>query len=414
MRLRPHAVLFSGLWLFATPCHAQTADHSFTSLIGMHITGYQGWFSCPGDRTGLGWRHWFQGNPPAPPKLAIDMWPDTSGFDRDELCLTGLTLPSGAPAYLFSAENPKTVARHFRWMKDYGIDAAAVQRFESDLVRKPVRHVDVVLQNVIAAAEAAGRGFFIMYDVSGSDPEMVEKVEEDWNRLSNDLNITKEPSYVHHNGKPVVAFWGMGFHDRPITYQQSASLIHFFRSIKEPAALIGGVPTYWRTLQKDSRGDPEWANIYRSFDVVSPWIVGRLKTGAEANRFVQETMALDIKELRKVGIEYMPVLYPGMSFYNGQNGRIPINHIPRQCGNFYLNLARAELKLGARMIYSAMFDEINEGTAIFKVVPHQTGVPIGVKLTTLDDGNCKMASDGYLKLAGTVTKFLDPLKPGRN
>ena len=195
MRLRSLAVLFCFVGILATPSSAQTANHYFTSLFGMHVTGYQGWFSCPGDRTGLGWRHWFQGNPPSPPKLAIDLWPDTSGFDQDELCPTGLTLPSGGQAYLFSAENPKTVARHFRWMKDYGIDAAAVQRFESDLGPKPVKHVDIVLQNIIAAAKATGRGFFIMYDVSGSDPEMVEKVEEDWNKLTNELNITKEPSY---------------------------------------------------------------------------------------------------------------------------------------------------------------------------------------------------------------------------
>jgi hypothetical protein len=90
------------------------------------------------------------------------MWPDTSGFDQDELCPTGLTLPSGQQAYLFSAENSKTVARHFRWIRDYGIDAVAVQRFASDLVPKPVRHADIVLHNVIAAAKATGRGFFIM------------------------------------------------------------------------------------------------------------------------------------------------------------------------------------------------------------------------------------------------------------
>ena len=72
---------------------------------------------------------------------------------------------------MFSAENPKTVSRHFRWMKDYGIDAVAVQRFASELIPKTVRHVDIVLQNVIAAAKATGRGFFIMYDLSGSDPE---------------------------------------------------------------------------------------------------------------------------------------------------------------------------------------------------------------------------------------------------
>ena len=236
MRLKFLKLLFFCACCLAMPCSAQTAAHHyFTSLIGMHVAGYQGWFSCPGDRTGLGWRHWFQGRPPAPPKLAIDMWPDTYGFDPDELCPTGLTLPSGQQAYLFSAENPKTVSRHFRWMKDYGIDAVAVQRFASELIPKTVRHVDIVLQNVIAAAKATGRGFFIMYDLSGSDPEMVGRVEEDWKKLTSDPDITKEPSYVHHNGKPVVALWGTGFADRPITYEQSATLINFFKSGKEPA-----------------------------------------------------------------------------------------------------------------------------------------------------------------------------------
>ena len=171
-------------------------------------------------------------------------------------------------------------------------------------------------------------------------PNIVERVEEDWKKLTTDPNITKEPSYVHHNGKPVVALWGMGFADRPITYEQSAALINFFKSGKEPATLIGGVPTYWRTLERDSRADAEWARIYRSFDVLSPWIVGRLKTEAEADRFVQETMAPDIKELQKFGIEYMPVLYPGMSFYNGQNGRDSDKSYPSALWQFLYELGK--------------------------------------------------------------------------
>ena len=61
------------------------------------------------------------------------MWPDTSGFDRDELCPTSLRLPSGETANLFSSENRKTVARHFRWLKDYGVDVVALQRFEAGI-----------------------------------------------------------------------------------------------------------------------------------------------------------------------------------------------------------------------------------------------------------------------------------------
>jgi hypothetical protein len=255
-----------------------------------------------------------------------------------------------------------------------------------------------------------------MYDLSGSDPNMVERVEEDWKRLTRNLNITNDPNYVYHKGKPVVGLWGMGVADRPISSQQSSTLINFFRTLPQPVTLMGGVPAYWRTLERDSHRKAEWAGIYRSFDIVSPWIVGRLANETEADRFVQERMVPDIKELDRYGIDYMPVLYPGMSRYNGLNGKLSINHIPRRCGSFYINLAKAEINLGARMIYTAMFDEVNEGTAIFKIVAQKAGVPARAKLVTLDDGNCSMESDGYLKLAGTVTKAfrMSEQSKGRN
>ncbi|MEJ0081903.1 MAG: hypothetical protein WDM78_13365 [Puia sp.] len=40
--------------------------------------------------------------------------------------------------------------------------------------------------------------------------------------------------------------------------------------------------------------------------------------------------------------------------------------IPRQGGRFYWQLITTALKSGAPMLYVAMFDEVNEGTAIFK------------------------------------------------
>ena len=77
---------------------------------------------------------------------------------------------------------------------------------------------------------------------------------------------------------------------------QSATLINFFKGGKESATLIGGVPTYWRTLERDFHADAEWARIYRSFDIVSPWIVGRLKNEAEADWFEQERMASELRD----------------------------------------------------------------------------------------------------------------------
>jgi hypothetical protein len=84
---------------------AQTMDgaaHFYTTLRGIHVAGYQGWFACPGDgAVGVGWGHWFRGggNPQDPNSLAIDLWPDTSDLDADERCPTAFHLPSGAPAF---------------------------------------------------------------------------------------------------------------------------------------------------------------------------------------------------------------------------------------------------------------------------------------------------------------------------
>ena len=38
------------------------AAHFYTTLRGVHVAGYQGWFACPGDgAVGVGWGHWFRG-----------------------------------------------------------------------------------------------------------------------------------------------------------------------------------------------------------------------------------------------------------------------------------------------------------------------------------------------------------------
>ena len=94
--------------------------------------GYQGWFACPDDGSAVnGWVHWFQAETrnPSTANVTIDFWPDTSELDADELCPTPFTRPDGGPVYLYSNYNAKTVARHFEWMKEYGIHGVFLQRF---------------------------------------------------------------------------------------------------------------------------------------------------------------------------------------------------------------------------------------------------------------------------------------------
>lgn len=63
-------------------------------------------------------------------------WPSTRELDADELyTIPGLSLGSNStesrPAQVFSSRNPKTVRRHFRWMREHHIAGAFLQRFLS-------------------------------------------------------------------------------------------------------------------------------------------------------------------------------------------------------------------------------------------------------------------------------------------
>jgi hypothetical protein len=80
----------------------------------------------------------------------------------------------------------------------------------------------------------------------------------------------------------------------------------------------------------------------------------------------------------------------------------PSNQIPRLGGRFLWTQYVEAKRQGATMIYQAMFDEVDEGTAIFKVtndVPDGVGKSQFVPLEGLP-------SDFYLKLVGQGTRLL--------
>ncbi len=229
------------------------------SLDGKLMFGYQGWFGCPGDGSGLGtWEHWFQRDRPAgADAVRVDMWPDVSELDPDERCATPFKLADGSPADLFSSYNVKTVDRHFRWMKEHGLAGAFVQRFTVRLEQPAVQEFrDRVLQNAAAGALRHGRVFALMYDISGQPHEgLVERVEGDWRRLVDTLRLTEHPRYLHHRGRPLLSIWGFGIRDRNVTPDQAERLVDFFERNPDPryrVTLAGGLPCRWRTLGNDS------------------------------------------------------------------------------------------------------------------------------------------------------------------
>ena len=251
------AVLF-GLVPFA---RAQTSNVVDASTMNRKLLmGYQGWFACPGDGSAANrWMHWFRGNQPVASNVTVDLWPDISELDEDELFATGMTLPGGKPAKVYSAYTAKTVLRHFRWMQDNHLDGVFLQRFTSELSNPSSFALrNRVAANVQAGAEKYGRVFAVMYDISGQPTNtLLSMLTNDWNFLAGTLQVTASPRYLRHHGKPVVAIWGFGFSGRRDTPAQAAEAIHFFKAAG--CTVMGGVPAYWRTLNGYAQTNAAWA-----------------------------------------------------------------------------------------------------------------------------------------------------------
>ncbi|MBL8176565.1 MAG: hypothetical protein JNK48_17950, partial [Bryobacterales bacterium] len=372
--------------------------------------GYQGWFACASDDAGR-WVHWFRGTPTLE-ALTVDMYPDVSELDTDEHCpVPGLTI-GDKPAVLFSSRNAKTVNRHFRWMKDYGLDGVLVQRFVGGIRGKQAEG-DVVLRNIMAAASEHGRAFAIEYDISGGNPDTFHQtLKDDWVYLVEKMKVTEHPMYLHHNGKPVVSIWGMGLDDGPghppEDAQVAKDLIAWF---KQHATYMGGTPSRWGTLTNDSKKTPDWGETYAMMDIVQPWTVGRYATVELADRWKDNMLIPDLKKTAANNQIYMPVIFPGFSWKNLKNNDRP-NQIPRLGGEFLWRQAYNAKIAGATVLKIAMFDEVDEATAIFKLAARRSDAPDQGYWLTLDADGHDLPSDWYLRLAGAITRMfhgeLDP------
>ena len=82
------------------------------------------------------------------------------------------------------------------------------------------------------------------------------------------------------------------------------------------------------------------------------------------------------------------------------------NKIPRRCGRFLWAQATRFRAAGARMFYGAMFDEVNEGTAFFPLLPRAADTPERPAYLALDADGCTLPSDWYLRIATEMTRSL--------
>lgn len=401
------SVLLSAVGMLSIAATASAATVVDASTLDKKVmAGYQGWFMTANDGSGAGWRHWAGGTPNAS-NITFEMWPDMREYSASELDATSFVYRDGKNAGLYSAYSPVTVERHVKWMQDYQIDGVFVQRFIGEAVAMPqVR--DKVLQNVRIASEKYGRVFANMYDISGGNASTLgDDIKRDWMHLVNDLKITQSDRYLRHHGLPVVTIWGFGFNDRPGTPAQLKDLINWFKSAAPAqyrATVMLGVDTDWRSHSAD------WVAAYRSADVISPWSVGRYDDSG-ADGFRNDRIVPDLAVLKDSGIAYMPVVFPGFSWWNLMKGAQPFNQNPRKGGRFFWHQLYNAQAAGANMVYVAMFDEVDEGTAIYKIAENASQVPSTGKFLTLDADGEAVPSDWYLRLMGEASRMLKGERP---
>ncbi|QHS58560.1 lectin [Chitinophaga agri] len=359
-------------------------------VVGKITVGYQGWFACTGDGSPINaWWHWTQNwsQSPSSSNNGIKSWPDVRDY-ASTYTTAWPALNNGQPAKLFSSFTDQTVNTHFLWMQQNNIDVAALQRFNPNGQEGPIR--DAITAKVKTAAETYGRKFYIMYDVSGWT-NMQSEIKTDWtNKMS---AYTSSTAYAYQNGKPVVCIWGFGFNDdnHPWSAAVCLDVINWFKN--QGCYVIGGVPTHWLNEVSDSR--PAFLNTYKAFNMISPWMVGRIGNVNDADYFYTNVNTPDQVYCNANGIDYQPCVLPG-----------DLQERQRAHGDFMWRQFYNMVRLGCQGIYVSMFDEYNEGNQIAKTAENISQIPAGSAFRTLDEDGTACSSDYYLRLTGDGGRML--------
>ncbi|MEU8821186.1 lectin [Actinoplanes sp. NPDC048796] len=361
-------------------------------VVGKITVGYQGWFTGKGDGAPLdGWWHYGQAwqNPPSPTNQALKSWPDIRDYDKTYP--TGYpALGDGRPATVFSSYDQQTVDTHFRWMRENDLDTAALQRFNPFGGEGPVR--DAITAKVRDAAERHGRKFYIMYDVTNWK-DMQQQIKDDWTATMK--AYTASPAYARQNGKPVVCVWGFGFNDdaHPWSAAVCLDVVNWFKA--QGVYLIGGTPTHWRLSDGKDDSRLGFQDVYHAFDMISPWMVGRIGDAAGSDWFYTNVTVPDVKDCADHGIDYQPCVLPG-----------DLQERQREHGDFMWRQFYNVIRAGAPALYISMFDEYNEGNQIAKTAETKADVPTGSNFLPLDEDGTPCSADYYLRLSGDGGRML--------
>jgi hypothetical protein len=387
------AVAATGITLDANASTTSFSALGFSApgdVVGKITVGYQGWFACAGDGAPInGWWHYSQdwSKSPSPVNQALHAWPDVRDYTRTYP--TGYAnLGNGQPAALFSDYDQQTVDTHFRWMQENGLDTAALQRFNPTGGEGPTR--DAVTAKVRNSAETYGRKFYVMYDVSGWT-DMQQQIKDDWTTKMK--AYAASPAYAKQNGLPVVGIWGFGFDDdnHPWSAAVCLDVINWFKG--QGVYVMGGTPTHWLAGNSDSRAG--YLDVYHAFNMISPWMVGRIGNAADSDNFYQNVNLADVADCQAHGVDYQPCVLPG-----------DLSARQRAHGDFMWRQFYNMIRAGAPAIYISMFDEYNESNQIAKTAESVAFVPTGSTFLGLDEDGTACSADYYLRLTGDGGRML--------
>lgn len=394
-------LVWGSLALFAGSCQTAKKEVRYPSYKGLVMAGYQAWFNTPTDGMDRGWTHYNKQGKFEPECSTIDYWPDVTEYEK--VYATDFKHADSTTAYVYSSIDSSTVDLHFSWMKKYGIDGVFLQRFISQIrPGKGKIHCDKALQLVSENAKKYDRAYCVMYDLSGMRADEEQLLIDDMSSLDSLYGFSegKQQTYLHHNGKPLVAVWGVGFNDnRPYGYKEAEIIIDSLKA--KGFSILLGVPTWWRELKNDALPDPKLHELIKKCDIILPWFVGRynLQGYPEYQKLTQQ----DVVWCKQNHVDYVPLAFPGFSWKN-MNG--PDTHqTSRENGDFLWAQMEGAVSAGAEMLYVAMFDEVDEGTAIFKCL-NKKNVPLNGK-DTFEGIEDHLPTDHYLWLTGQSKRLLN-------
>jgi hypothetical protein len=398
------------------------------------LAGYQGWFATPANSNIKRWYHWCKRDEPKPGgSTSFELYPDLSQYQAGDLYQTGYAdLHGGGKSLLYDSDRDGVVDLHFQWMKEYGLDGIALQRFVGSLKNRKLRNWrNSTAIRVRNFSVTAGKSFYIMYDITRYKKKLARTILKDVKKiLKKNLKLLDSPGYARQNRRnedkkrPVIAIWGLGFNHIQVSKEEAIRLI---RELKESYGcyVAGGVPYYWRTGEKDSK--PGWLDVYKLFDMLIPWSVGRYHRIHELDEHFDRFWKPDKEFCDAEEIDLQRVIYPGFAWSNlketiereqeksfsrhlSATADAPQNQVPRLAGKFFWRQAYHAARLGTGA-FIAMFDEFDEGTAIARAAKNQKGIPSNQYFLTLDADGTPLSSDFYLRLAAEATKMIKGLRP---